>query len=457
MTATDQRLSGVAQLGLMIGPVLTMVDSSIVNVAVSDIAGELHAGLDDVQWVVSGYLLALAAGLAASAFLARRFGTLTTYGIALIGFIAASAACAAAPTVPILITARAVQGLVGAPLVPLAMTLLLGRQGAARRIPVAAGLLFFLAPALGPTLGGVLVAAGGWPWIFLVNVPIGLVGLLALRRVPAAIASPADPSARFDPFGLTLLAAGLTLALYGVSRAPIAGWHSPIVVSTVGGGLALLAGYLAWASRRAQPAVDLALLRAGQSRLALLLSVVSSVVAYAAVFLLPVFTQTVQGHSTLATGLALLPQGLITGVGTALGQRLAHRISVRTLVTCGFVMLAGTSAGLLLLEATTPLWVTAVILSGRAVAIGFGITPLLFAMLGPLDDTRLADGNTVFNIAQRLGGALGVSLLSTWYAAQARTTDPVTGFHHIGVILSGIALGAAALALFLAPIRQPRT
>ncbi|BCY13082.1 DHA2 family efflux MFS transporter permease subunit [Actinoplanes sp. L3-i22] len=457
MTETAQRLSGPAQLGLMIGPVLTMVDSSIVNVAVADIARELHTGLDGVQWVVSGYLLALAAGLAASAYLARRFGALTTYQIALIGFVAASAACAAAPSVPILIACRVAQGLLGAPLVPLAMTLLLGRQGAARRIPIATGLLFFLAPALGPTLGGVLVAAGGWPWIFLVNVPVGLIGLLALRRVPADAAPPGDPAARFDPIGLALLAAGLTLALYGVSRAPIASWNSPIVIGTIGGGLALLGGYLRWARRRAQPAVDLALLRHGQSRLALGLSVVSSVVAYAAVFLLPVFTQAVQGHSTLATGLALLPQGLITGVGTALGQRLATRISVRTLVTAGFVVLAATSAGLLLLHADTPLWVTAVILSGRAVAIGFGITPLLFAMLGPLDDGQLADGTTVFNIAQRLGGALGVSLLATTYAAFSRTTDPVTGFHHIGVILTGIALGAAAFALFLAPVRQPRS
>ncbi|GAA4588154.1 EmrB/QacA subfamily drug resistance transporter [Actinoplanes octamycinicus] len=453
--AGSPRLSRPAQLGLMIGPVLTMVDSSIVNVAVADIARELHATLDGVQWVVSGYLLALAAGLAASAYLARRFGTLRTYRMALIGFVAASAACAVAPTVPLLITARAAQGLLGAPLVPLAMTLLLGRQGAARRIPIAAGLLFFLAPALGPTLGGLLVATGGWPWIFLVNVPVGVAGLLGLRRVPAGAAAPADPGARFDPIGLTLLAAGLTAVLYGVSRAPLTGWLSPVVIGTVSAGLALLAGYLWWASRRAQPAVDLALVRYAQSRLALTLSVVSSVVAYAAVFLLPVFTQAVQGHSTLATGLALLPQGLITGVGTALGQRLATRIPVRTLVTGGFLVLGATSAGLLLLQADTPLGVTAIILSGRAVAIGFGITPLLFAMLAPLGDGQLADGNTIFNIAQRLGGALGVSLLATLYAAQVAATDPVTGFHHIGVILTGVALGAALLALRLAPIRQP--
>jgi EmrB/QacA subfamily drug resistance transporter len=449
------RLGGLAQLGLLIGPLLTMVDSSIVNVAVADIGRELHAGLDRVQWVVSGYLLALAAGLAASAFLARRFGTLRVYAASLTGFILASAACAAAPNVSMLIAARAVQGLVGAPLVPLAMSLLLGKQGAARRIPVAAGLLFFLAPALGPTLGGLLIVAGGWPWIFLVNLPVGLAGLLGLRRIPAAVVPTRDPRARFDPIGLGLLAVGLTLALYGASRATITGWGSVGVVLTLGSGLMLLAAYTAWALRRQQPAVDLALLRYGQSALALTLSVVSSVVAFAAVFLLPVFTQTVQHHSALATGLALLPQGLITGVGTALGQRLATRVTVRTLVTAGFVVLAATSAGLLLLTTTTPLWVTATILSGRAVAIGFGITPLLFAMLEPLTDAQLADGNTVFNIAQRLGGSLGVSLLASLFAARTPVAGPVASFHEIGLILTALALGAAVLSRKLAAIRQP--
>ena len=177
----------------------------------------------------------------------------------------------------------------------------------------------------------------------------------------------------------------------------------------------------------------------------------SSVVAFAAVFLVPVFTQTVQRHTAFATGLALLPQGVITGLGTALGQRRANRISVRTLVTAGFVVLAAASAGLLLLTATTSLWVTATILSGRAVAIGFGITPRLFAMLEPLTDAQPADGNTVFTTAQRLGGSLGVSLLGSLFAARALVSGPVAGFHEIGLILTVLALVAAALSLKLAP------
>jgi EmrB/QacA subfamily drug resistance transporter len=452
--STSRRLDGLTQLGLLIGPLLTMVDSSIVNVAVADIARELNTGLQAVQWVVSGYLLALAAGLAATSYLARRFGALRVYAISMIGFVLASAVCAAAPTVSMLIAARVAQGLVGAPLVPMAMSILLGKNGAARRIPVAAGLLFFLAPAIGPSVGGLLIAAGGWRWIFLVNVPIGLVGLFGLRRIPASAAPGQQAGARFDPLGLSLLAGGLILTLYGASRGTSHGWLTPATALPLAVGILLIFAYSVWALHYGQPIVDLALLRHRQSALALGLSVVSAVVAFAAVFVLPVFTQTVQRHSALSTGLALLPQGLITGLGTALGQRLATRINVRALVTSGFLVLALASSGLLLLTTSTPLWATAAILSGRAVAIGFGITPLLFAMLEPLTDAQLADANTVFNIAQRLGGSLGVGMLGSLLAARAHAVGAITGFHEIGLILTVLAVVAAGLSLRLAPVRQ---
>jgi EmrB/QacA subfamily drug resistance transporter len=450
-TAADRAgLRGLAQLGLLVGPLLTMIDSSIVNVATPDIARELHASLPTTQWVVSGYLLALAAGLSTTSYLARRFGTMRIYRAALIGFLLASAACAVAPGIEALIAARACQGVLGAPLVPLAMSMLLGKQGAARRIPVSAGVLFFLAPAIGPSLGGLLIAAGGWRWIFLVNVPVGLLGLLGLRDLPRV---PAVAGARSDPIGLALLSVGLVGTLYGASRATVDGWSTPAAVTGLAVGGTLLVAYAIWGLRVAHPAVDLTLLRHGRSALALGLSVVSSVVAFAAVFLLPVFTQTVQHHSAFATGLALLPQGLIAGVGTALGQRLGERIGVRMLVCGGFAALAVASAGLLLLTPSTPLWVTAAILSGRAAAIGLGITPLLAVILEPLGDDRIADGNTLFNIAQRLGGSLGVGVLGSLLAARAARVGPIAGFHQIGVILTMLALVAAALSTLL-PARR---
>ena len=217
------------QYALLAGPLLSMLDSSIVNVAVEPIARELRASLTVVQWTVSGYLLALGAGLAGTAFLARRFGTLPAYRASVIAFTAASALCALAPDAAVLVGARVVQGLVAAPLVPLAMSMLLGRDSkGARAISPVAGMLLFLGPALGPTVGGALIGAAGWRAIFLINVPLGALAAVAVRYVPAAMAPGRRPGARFDLPGLILLAAGLTGLLLGASLGASAGWTAPV-------------------------------------------------------------------------------------------------------------------------------------------------------------------------------------------------------------------------------------
>jgi predicted MFS family arabinose efflux permease len=178
------------------------------------------------------------------------------------------------------------------------------------------------------------------------------------------------------------------------------------------------------------------------------------VITFAAVFLLPVFAQAVQGHSAAATGLALLPQGVITGVGTVLGQRLLTRVSIRATVVAGFAILTVASLGLLAIGSQTPLAVTAAILAGRAAAIGLVITPLLFAITSELRPAELADANTLFNICQRIAGALGIGLIVALFAAQARTAGPVAALHDTGLILTAIA-AVAAVAAILLPAGRP--
>lgn len=456
MSAPTPPLGRAARYGLLVGPVLSMLDSSIVNVAVPDIAAELHATVDEVQWVVSAYLLALAVSLAATAFLARRFGTLRVYTISMVGFVAASAACALAPTVEVLTLVRVVQGLAGAPLVPLALSILLGRHGlgGGAAMPLSAALALFLAPALGPSIGGLVVEVGGWRWIFLVNVPLGLLGLLLARAVPRDVGAGADPRARFDPLGLGLLAAGLVGVLLGATEGAAHGWTRAAAWAPGAVGIALLVAYTRWATRREQPAVDLRMVRHRGSTLALVLQTLCSVISFGTVFVMPVFTQQVQGRSALATGLALVPQGVVMGLGTYVGQRLSARVPLRVLVATGFGVLTVTSAFLLLLDVGTPLWAVAALLSGRAVAIGFVTTPLLTAMLAPLPEHELADGNTLFNIAQRIGGAVGVSVLGSLIGG-ATVAAVVGSFHRLGAVLTvAAALGvvlAAGLPRTLAP------
>ena len=448
-------IGAVARYGLLVGPALSMLDSSIVNVAVPDIAGDLGVGLGAVHWVVSGYLLSLAVGLALTAYAARRFGTMRVYLTSMVLFVAGSAACALAPTIELLVVGRVVQGFVGAPLVPLALSILLGKDGVrGGSVPVSAAVVLFLAPALGPSLGGVLVGAGGWRWVFLVNVPVGVAGLLLALQL-RDVGARGRPDARFDPVGFALLAVGLVATLLGATRASSGGWDRPAPLALVAGGVVLLAAYVRWAARRDQPAVRLDVVRGAQSLLTLVLQVITSVIAFGTVFLMPVFTQEVQGRTALATGLALLPQGLVMGLGTALGQRMSARMSLRALVTTGFAVLAASSAVLLVLTAGTPLWATALMLCGRALAAGFITTPLLTAFLAPLREPELADGNTLYNITQRLGGSIGVSVLGSIAAAGAVERGALSAFHEVGALLVGLAVVGAVLAGRLPRDRAP--
>ena len=449
------RLGAVARYGLLVGPLLSMIDSSIVNVAVPSIARDLKVtDLASIQWVVSGYLLALGVSLAATAYLARRFGVLRIYMISMVLFVLASAACAFVGDVGWLIGLRAVQGFVGAPLVPLAVSILLGKKGVGgRQVPVSAALTLFLAPALGPTIGGLILSgtdASHWRWIFLINVPVGIVGLLLMLRVPRSLGALGNPDAKFDPIGFLLLGVGLTAALFGATQGTAHGWGEPGCWVPLSGGLVLLVFYTLWALRKPNPVVNLAMVLHRNSAIALVLQVLCSVVAFGTVFLLPIFTQDVQGHTALATGLALLPQGVIMGIGTYVGQKLTGRVPLKLLVILGFTILAVSSLFLLFLETDTPLWVTALILSGRAVAIGFVTAPLLVAMLAPLPESELPDGNTLFNITQRLGGSIGVSILGSIVGAAGLTlTQTVDRLHWVGGGLIALAVIAGLLSLFL--------
>ncbi len=448
-------LGAVARYGLLIGPLLSMIDSSIVNVAVPDIATELEANLDDVQWVVSGYLLALGVALALTSFLAKRFGTLRVYGVSMVLFVVVSAACAFAPNIEWLIVFRAAQGFVGAPLVPLALSILLGKDGiSGGGIPISAALTLFLAPALGPTLGGLLIGAGGWEWIFLVNIPVGIIGLVLMTRIPRSIGAQPDPATRFDPLGFVLLALGLVAALFGATEVTAEGWDSPFAYGPLIGGVLLLVAYTLWALRREHPAVNVQMIRHRESATALVLQVLCSVVSFGTVFLMPVFTQSVQGYTAVETGLALLPQGIVMGLGTFVGQKLSSRIPLKVLVVAGFVILALSSVFLLFLEQDTPLWATATMLAARALAIGFVTTPLLVAMLAPLPESELADGNTLFNITQRLGGSIGVSILGSVVAGGVTLAATIESFHLVGAILIATAVVAGLIALTLPASRS---
>lgn len=442
-----RRLGGLATAGLLAGPFLSMVDSNVVNVAIPQIARSLHGSLAAVQWTVSGYLLALGTALAASAFLERRFGSRRVYVFSLAAFTVASALCALAPALPILIAARVLQGLAGAALVPVAMGMLLGPSNQTRQIPVAAGILLFLAPSAGPTLGGILINVFGWPSIFLINLPFGIIGVLGALALDERTVRPAQAVAPFDAIGLVVLAAGLALAVYGSGRAPIDGWLSLSAWPYWAPGAVLLVVYVLWARKRAHPALRLTLVQNGQAGLALALSSLAGVVLFAVLFLIPVFLQTMQHLSAFDAGLVLLPQGAVMGVGMGITQGLVQRGLIRETTIAGMVVLTATTAAMLLIGRQTAPWLIALMLSGRGLALGLIVQPLLARILDRIGPDELADANTLFNVGERLSGSFGIALLASFFA--------VTGFHQTVVLLTLLAGIGMVGSLFVANPKRP--
>jgi EmrB/QacA subfamily drug resistance transporter len=362
--------------------------------------------------------------------------------MSLVGFTLSSVLCALAPDLRTLIGARILQGALGAPLIPLAMNVLFNprTQRESQMGPLAgatAGVTLFLAPALGPSVGGLLIKAGGWPLIFLVNVPFGLLGLLGAARIPLSLAGRGERTARFDPLGLLMLGAGLALAIYGATQGSQRGWTDAEALPYWVAGASLLVIYVLWALIRRHPALDVKLLWHPQSALAIGLAALASVVMFAMLVLIPVFLEQLQGRTPLVAGLALLPQGLVTGLGTALGTVLPRRWGVRWSVVFGMALLTLSTAALLTLRLDTPVFVTAALLSGRGLAVGLAIQPLLFALTSGADPARIADSNTLFNVSQRLGGAVGIALLATFFQARL--------LWHVGRVLQPLGVDASRL------------
>lgn len=459
------RITLLATFGLLVGPLLSMIDTSIVNVAIPAIVRDLHSDLGRVQWAASAYLLALGAALSASAYLAKRLGTKAAYIASLIGFTAASILCSLAPSIDFLIGARVLQGAAGAALLPIAMSMLMGGQSEKTRgqIPPVAGVVLLAAPALGPTIGGALIGAFGWPSIFVVNVPFGLLGIVGVLRIPSEIASPADRKARFDPIGMIMLGAGLAFGLYGLTDAQMHGWFAISSWPFWTGGLAALGLYWLWAARVEHPATDLGLIRDLRSITGMAVIVVATAVLGAILFLIPIYIQAIQGFSALHAGLVLLPQDIVMAVGFVLGNRLTQRGLGRHSAVSGAILLTVTTALLLTTTVGSPDWAVALILAGRGLAVALIVQPVLDALMVGIPTSKLADANTLFNVIQRVSSSFAIAVLATFLEQRtqfhfAQSAGPahalMASWHEVILVLLAFSVGAIALALLFRPPRS---
>jgi EmrB/QacA subfamily drug resistance transporter len=394
------------------------LDGTILSVALPTLASALHASESDLQWFSSGYLLVLAAAMLPAGLLGDRYGRKSVLLGSLALFGAGSAACAYAPSVGAFIAARVVLGLAGAGIIVMALsalTVLFTEEERPRAVGIWAAANFLALP-IGPILGGWLLTHYWWGWVFLINVPVSLVGLIvALALVPGSRA-PERPG--LDPVGVVTSVAGLIAVTYGLIEAGQNGWGDPSAVGPIVAGLAVLVGFFLWERRLAlrpggQPLIDLALLRSGSFTWGVILMATAGLAMVGVLFTLPQYFQGVLGTDAQGSGLRLLPMiaGLVVGAVPA--DRVARVLGAKVTVALGFAVLAAGA----ILGATTSVGSGAGFVAAWTAVVGAG-TGFVFATAGSaaiseLPAERSGVGAAVLQALQKVGAPFGAAVLGS--------------------------------------------
>jgi EmrB/QacA subfamily drug resistance transporter len=399
---------------LLTGVMVVVFDTTIVNVAIDTLSRSLHAPVSTTQWVVTGYLLALGMVIPVSGWSMQRFGAKQMWLFALALFLVGSVASSTAPDIGALIAFRVVQGIGGGLMLPILQTLLIRAAGGRPlgRVMAMLSLPGLLGPILGPVIGGLIIAHLSWRWIFWVNVPFCVAGLvMAWRGLPASTPGQAP---RLDRLGLALLSPGLAAVIYGLSEVGSQGGLGHVdVLVPLAAGVALLAlfGRHALATRQ-QPVVDLRLFRVRSFAASSSLLFLSGMALYGAMLLLPLYYQQVRGQSALAAGLLLAPQGL--GMLLTRGQagKLTDRIGARPVVLAGFVLavagtLAYTQAGL---HSNEILLSVSLVLRGAG--LGAVTIPVMAAAFQGLRPELVPHASSATRIMQQVGGSFGTAVVA---------------------------------------------
>ena len=395
------------------GAFLSGLDASVVNVGLDTLTRDLGTTLATAQWVATGYLIAFAASLPLCAWLARRVGAGRLWLWCLAAFTLTSAACALAPDVGWLIGLRVVQGLAAGMLIPAGQTVLGRAVGPHRlgRVMATLGVAVTLAPALGPVVGGLVIHVGSWPWLFLLNVPIGVVALrLGLRAVPRG--EPGDPGP-LDRLGLLLVSAGLPLLVYGCSR-----WGETGSVTRLGvavplvAGVAALLAYGVHAGRSANPLHDLRLFRNRAYRAATVTAAFTGAALFGAGLLFPLYYQLGRGAGPLEAGLLLIAMSLGSALVLPLSGRLVDRFGGGYVSFAGGLATVVTTLPFAVIDVDAAEWLVQLLLLLRGAALACAVVPAMTAAFGAVTPAQLPDATSQVNIASRVGGALGGALFA---------------------------------------------
>jgi DHA2 family multidrug resistance protein len=451
---------------VVIGTFMSILDSTIVNVALPQIGLDLRQSAN-IEWIVTAYLLALAVSQPATGWLADKFGRKRIFIGSMALFSLGSLAAALAPNVEFLIGFRVLQGLGGGAMMPVGLAMVYElfppeRRGQAMGIW---GIAAMSGPAVGPVLGGLIVTKISWRWLFLINVPVGIIGVILATLLLRDLGFREDR--RFDLRGFGLAAAALICLLLAFSEGTQWGWQSPRIVGLLAGGGALMAVFVWHELRVHHPLIELRMFRNFVFSLTMVIAMVLVVAQYGRLIFMPLELETLRGMTALKVGIILTPGALGAASTMPIGGRLSDHMGARLPAMVGLSILGAMMFLLANLTVDTPIWQLMLILAVSGAGTGLAMMPMMVAALNALESRFVAQASSVRSLNRYVAGSFAVAILSTIVTAELGSISAATAhgqspasiqssYNLVFWIGLGCVIATVALTAFLPDAKKTR-
>lgn len=407
---------GLITITVMLGLIMAIIDTTIVNVALNNIAGNLGASVDEVSWVATGYILANVCVMPLNGWLTAFLGRKRFYAASLAIFTIASFLCGTATSITQLIIYRVIQGIGGGALQPTAQSILFETYPPAKRGAAMAifGLGAMVGPAIGPTLGGYIVDNASWPLIFFINIPIGIIAFMLTMAVIPNPKFIEKVKAGIDWSGLTLLVSGLASLQYVLERGEHDEWFSSSTITILSiVAVVSLTVFIYRTVRQRFPLVQLRVFRIPSFAIGNIIGIVTGFGLFGTALILPLFFQTILNFTAYDTGLALLPGALSTALSMLIIGRINNKVDPRISIAIGMLVFGYSSWMLGDLNAQAGYWDVFWPRLVQGFGLGFLFVPLSTVSLGDVPIPELAGATGLYTLVRQLGGSFGIAILTT--------------------------------------------
>ncbi|PWA06332.1 MFS transporter [Pueribacillus theae] len=412
---------------VLLGTFTVILNNSSLNPAIPYFMELFHADAVSVSWIITIFMIAMGMTMPLTGYLGERFGKKRVYLLGLAMFILVSLCGSFSWNLSSVIFFRGLQGVAGGLMMPLSMALIFEVFGKNERGMATGvwGIAVMMAPTIGPTIGGTVIEFGSWHWLFLMNIPTGILGLLLGIRFLKS--TKRDPTLRFDRFGFVTVTIGIGALLLALGRiSNLQDLTSPVNLSLLILGLSLIVIFVRYELKVEKPLLNLKIFKVPTYSISIIVSSVQAMGLFAGMFMIPLLIQSVYGYSTIVTGLVFLPSALFTGIFMTIAGRMLDRNGPKGIVTTGLIITGATTILLSMLKLDSPLAIIFILMMMRGMGLGLSNMPATTAGLNAIPDRLVSQGSAVNNVMRRVSSSLAIVLISVYFEVR-RTQLFATG------------------------------